>query len=308
MSRRRRPPASRGAATGLLGWVQDWLFRPQPVERLVMLRIVVPLATLGFLSSRMVHADEWLSPSGFHVPNLGGGDWRQPLFLPAIPPWAAWAVVVATAVAGLGLAIGFRARQAAGVFAALVAYLVLADRLEAFTVSKAAPVLALALAASPCGARFAVDAIRHRRLHPGEPPPQTVPGGAVRFFQLFLVIMYSGSGLAKARGDWLSSDVLWTHLHDNYQTLLGWHLMNAVPAGAWRVLQNLTLAFEIGAPLWFALPLTRTPALLVGLGMHAMIGLFFGPVIWFALLMGGMLIACFAPVAALTWRPAARPR
>jgi hypothetical protein len=60
------------------------------------------------------------------------------------------------------------------------------------------------------------------------------------------------------------------------------------------VLQWVTLTFEVGAPLWFALPWTRTAALCVGLGMHAMIGLMFGPVIWFSFLMSVLLIACYA--------------
>jgi hypothetical protein len=30
--------------------------------------------------------------------------------------------------------------------------------------------------------------------------------------------------------------------------------------------------------------------------MHALIGLMFGPVIWFALLMASLLVACFAPL------------
>jgi uncharacterized membrane protein YphA (DoxX/SURF4 family) len=281
-------------------WAVEWMFGPQPIERLILLRIVVPLAVLGFLSSRLIHADEWLSPTGFHVPDLGGGDWRQPLFLPAIPAWAAWAIAVTTAVAGICVVVGFRPRAAAVAFAALVAYLVLADRLEAFTVSKLAPVLSLALAASPCGARFGVDAWLQRRASvSAPPPPEHVTGGTVRFFQVFLAVMYSGSGIAKARGDWFSGDVLWSHLHDNYQTALGWHVMNALPAGAWRILQDVTLTFELGAPLWFVLPWTRTPALVVGLGMHTMIGLMFGPVIWFALLMAGMLIACYAPTTRL---------
>jgi len=290
-------------------WAREWIFGPQPVQRLVLLRIVVPLAVLGFLTSRMIHADEWLSPNGFHLPDLGGDDWRQPLFLPPIPAWGAWMIVGATTIAGLSLMVGCRTRLAGSVFAALIAYLVLADRLEAFTVSKIAPVLSLALALSPCDVRFGVDAWRRRRggSPSAQPPPDHVTGGTVRFFQVFLVVMYSGSGIAKARGDWLSGQVLWTHLHDNYQTAVGWHVMNALPAGAWRILQDLTLVFEVGAPLWFALPWTRVPALVVGLGMHAMIGLMFGPVVWFALLMSGMLVACYAPRALLVRVLGGRP-
>jgi hypothetical protein len=60
-------------------------------------------------------------------------------------------------------------------------------------------------------------------------------------------------------------------------------------------MQWLTLVFEVGAPLWFALPWTRIPALVYGVAMHAMIGLMFGPVIWFSLLMITLLVAAYAP-------------
>ena len=107
--------------------------------------------------------------------------------------------------------------------------------------------------------------------------------------------MYSASGIAKARGDWLTGQVLWTHLHDQYQTTAAWLIMRATPTWGWWFLQGLVLLFEVGAPLWFSLPWTRKPALVIGFGMHVMIGLMFGPVIWFALLMASMLVATFLP-------------
>lgn len=91
----------------------------------------------------------------------------------------------------------------------------------------------------------------------------------------------SAPGVLSIQADW----------HDNYQTVVGWRAMHALPAGAWRIFQYVTLAFELGAPLWFALPWTRGPALPIGLGMHFMIGIMFGHVAWFALLMGGALMA-----------------
>lgn len=272
-----------------------WLFGPQPAVRLAFLRIFVPLAILGFLGSRLVHVDLWLSPRGFHVPDLGGHDWRQPLYLPPIPVWAAYAVAALTIASGLALAAGLYTRVSAGLFAALTAYLALADRLEAFTVSKLAPALALALCLSEAGALFSLDAWRARRRDPAREPRTQVAGGAVRFFQLFLVTMYSASGIAKARGDWLHKAVVWSHLHDDYQTALAWWMVHTVPGWAFATLQWLTLAFEVGAPLWFACKWTRRPALVVGLGMHFMIGILFGPVIWFALLMSALLIGSYAP-------------
>lgn len=281
--------------TGILERVSRWLSRPQPIERLAFLRIVLPLVLLGFLSSRLLHADYWLSPVGFRVPYLGGHDWRQPLYLPAVPAVVAWILAVATVLAGLCLSAGLFTQPAAALLASLLAYLALADRLEAFTVSKLGPMLVVALFVSPCGARYGLDAWRKRKRQPSAPAPTQVAGGVIRFFQLLVVVMYSGSGIAKLRGDWLSGNVLWSHLHDGYQTELGWLLLRTLPAWAWQVFQDFTLVFEVGAPLWFALPWTRSPALVVGLAMHAMIGLMFGPVIWFALLMATILVASYGP-------------
>jgi ABC-type dipeptide/oligopeptide/nickel transport system permease component len=110
-------------------------------------------------------------------------------------------------------------------------------------------------------------------------------------------VFYFSSGLCKATGDWLSDPyVLWSHLHDSYQTPVSWFLANHLPPFAWTVMQATTLAFELGAPLWFGLRWTRPFALAYGIAMHALIGLMFGPVTWFALLMIVLLSASYAPI------------
>jgi vitamin K-dependent gamma-carboxylase-like protein len=279
-------------------WIERaraWLDAPQPIERLALIRIVAPLVLLVFQSTRLIHADQWLSWAGFRVPYLGGHDWRQPLYVAPISPGAAWAIAVLIVVAGLCLSAGFVTRIAAAVFSILLAYVALADRLEAFTVSKLGPMIAFALWVSPSGARYGVDAWLRRRRFPSAPVPTHVGGAVIRYFQVFLAAMYSGAGVAKLRGDWLGGDVLWSHLHDNYQTAVSWFLTRSVPGWAWQALQYLSLTFEVAAPLWFALPWTRRAAVIVALSMHAMIGLMFGPVLWFALLMSTLLLACYLP-------------
>jgi hypothetical protein len=262
-------------------------FAPQPLIRLEFLRLFLPLAILGFLAARFWHADDWLTAKGFQVPDLGRKDWRQPLYLPPLPVWAAWSTCAVTTAAGLMLAAGLRARIAAGVFFLGLYYLALADRLEAFTVSKLGAVLALALFCAPCGNGLAVGA---------RPGPDKVTWGNVRFFQILVVTLYCASGISKIRGDWLTHPyVLWTHMHDSYQTPVTYGVARLLPVGFWRPLQYLVLAFETGAPLWFALPATRLPALGLGIGIHLFIGLCFGPVKWFALLMIILLLGCFAP-------------
>jgi hypothetical protein len=292
------------------------LFQPRPIIRLAILRILAPLVILGFMSSRFLHADDWLSSAGFRVPPLDD-DWRQPLNLPPLPVWMAWSVSAALVVSGLATCVGVVTRWSSAVFAALLAYVALADRLAAFTVSKLSPVIVLALCLSPSGARASIDAWRQRRRDPAAPPPELVSGGCVSFFQLLLPVFYVSSGWSKAwgwgkpHGEWLSEPyVLWTQLHDSYQTAVSWFLANHLPAWMWTVIQGAVLAFECGAPLWFALRPTRPYALGFGVAMHLGIGLMFGPVIWFSLLMMTLLVASYAPerwlVRALTLGRGAR--
>lgn len=275
-------------------------FRPRPIERLAFLRIVLTIAVLGFMSSRIAHADDWLSIDGFRVPPLPD-DWRQPATFPGLSVWGAWLVAGGLVVSGLATLVGAATRWSALVFAALLAYVALADRLAAFTVSKLSPILMLAIALSPAGARYSVDAWWRRRRHPDAPVPTHVSGGAVAFFQILLPVFYCSSGIAKSKGDWLSHPyVLWTHLHDSYQTPVSWAIANYTPPWVFTVIQAAVLAFEAGAPLWFGLRWTRPYALAFGVGMHFMIGLMFGPVIWFSLLMISLLVSSYAPERWLT--------
>jgi uncharacterized membrane protein YphA (DoxX/SURF4 family) len=273
------------------------LFGPKPITRLVIVRVCAPLAILGFMSHRIIHADDWLSSAGFRVPTEIV-DWRQPLPIPGLPVWAAWTVAIAFLVSGLMLAAGAFTRWSAAAFTALAIYVALADRLSAFTVSKLAPMIGLSLALAPSGVRGSIDAWRARRRAAKPPPlPTKVSGGCVGFYQVLLPVFYCSSGIAKVHGAWTDNGyVLWTHLHDSYQTHVSYWLAQATPVWMWPVLQITVLVYELGAPLWFALPWTRTPAMIYGLGMHLMIGLMFGPVIWFSVLMMTLLVASYAPM------------
>jgi len=279
-----------------LGKIWDWIHEPLPVLRLEIIRMAAPLAILGFMSGRLAHADEWIGDHGFRVPDLGG-DWRQPIYVPPLPSTVAWAVAVAMVASGLACAAGLWTRKAGLVFAATLAFVAVSDRLAAFTVSKMSPVVMLAVALGPAGSRLGVDAAR-RRKRTGKRPKKLRPAASLRFLQCLLVVIYSASGIAKARGDWLKMPlVLWTQLHDSYQTAVSFALASHLPGWSWTVMQGLVLTFEMGAPLWLGMPRTRPFAFVFALGMHAMIGLMFGPVLWFALLMMALLVGGYAPDA-----------
>jgi hypothetical protein len=273
-----------------LVWALAKTFEPVPIIRLVFFRIFIPTAILLFLASRLLHADDWLSTAGFHPPVLED-DWRQPANIAPISPGAAWTLSIILVIAGLMTIAGALTRFSSAIFAALLLYTTLADRLEAFTVSKLGTCLAIALAFTPCDARYSVDAWWRRRKNPNLPLPTHVSGGNVRFFQITIPVFYFSSGVCKAMGDWLKDPyVLFSHLHDSYQTPVSLFAANHFSPWMWTVMQATTLAFEVGAPLWFAWRITRPYALLYGVAMHTLIGLMFGPVIWFALFLIALLV------------------
>jgi hypothetical protein len=285
----------------IFDWFARWLGEPQPIERLAIVRVLAPLAIIGFMSGRAAHAGEWLGNDGFRVPDHAG-DWRQPVYLPGLPDALAWGVAGALLVSAVLLAIGYRTRLAAIVLSATLVYVALADRLAAFTVSKISPAIALALALAPSGARYSIDALRAARTKRQAPRPTLVSGGVIRFFQAFLAVFYASSGICKARGDWLKSGlVLWTHVHDSYQTSISYALARIVPGFAWTLLQGIVLVFELFAPIWFAMERTRVVALVVGVTMHTMIGLMFGPVRWFSMLMITLLLGAYLPERGIDW-------
>ena len=51
-------------------------------------------------------------------------------------------------------------------------------------------------------------------------------------------------GVCKALGDWLKHPaVIWTHLHDSYQTSFAYLVGRLMPIPGWTVMQYVTLAF-----------------------------------------------------------------
>jgi uncharacterized membrane protein YphA (DoxX/SURF4 family) len=280
--------------------VGDWIDAPRPAIRLELVRMFAPLAILGFMSGRLIHVDEWIGDSGFRVPKLMHNG-HQPLWVPPLPNDLAWVLAIAMVVSGVFVAAGYRTRPSALVFVATLVFVALSDRPAAFTVSKIGPVIMLAVACGPAGERFGVDA--WLRLQRGEEiGPKVVPLGPVRFFQLFLAVFYCASGVAKGGSDWITTPlVLFSHVHDSYQTPISFFIAQHLPGRFWTPMQYSVLVYEMGAPILFSWSRTRLPQLLYGVAMHIGIGLMFGPVIWFAVLMITLLLAAYSPDSWAEW-------
>lgn len=269
-----------------------WRTIENPTTRLEIARIVLPLAILGFFSNRLIHADHWLGTTGFSVPDLGG-HWAQPFYLAPVSDPLAWALAATITLTALGTAVGVRARMMALVCSICLAYVAFADRLAAFTVTKLSPVIMAAIAVAPVGRRLRLPVDWGASPDPAE---EHDPPGAMRFLQVLPVVIYSASGICKARGDWLEhSAVIWTHVHGSYHSIVTYLIASATPPSGWALMQWSVLIFEVGAPLWLFWRRTRTAAVVFAIGMHLMIGLMFPPVIWFSLLMSTLVVVGFVP-------------
>ncbi len=195
---------------GFTGWIDDRvmaIIRAAQADRvrLEVIRILASLAIVGFMASRIVNAEDWLSTDSFLACPLQSGERLAAagVVRGAVGHGMAWTVAIALGVSGLAVAAGAYTRIASAVFTVLLFYVALADRLSAFTVSKIGPVIVLALFLTPSGSRWSVDAWLRRRREPGYAPPELVSGGCVRFFQFMLPVFYCSSGVRKALGDWM---------------------------------------------------------------------------------------------------------
>ncbi len=108
----------------------------------------------------------------------------------------------------------------------------------------------------------------------------------LRLLQASLLLNYFASGLAKMEGDWLQSgDVLWSVVQGIHRTDFGAWALSAWPKWVWTFQQHISLAFEVGAPLWFLIRSLRPFAIGFGLIFHLMIALLMHDLIFFSLLM-----------------------
>ena len=103
-----------------------WLDEPVSASRVEIVRIAIPIVALGFMSERIAHVGEWIGDEGFRVPDLGD-DWRQPLYVPPLPMWAAYTIAALMIMSGVFVMLGVRTRVSAIVFAATLAFVALSD-------------------------------------------------------------------------------------------------------------------------------------------------------------------------------------
>ena len=105
----------------------------------------------------------------------------------------------------------------------------------------------------------------HRLIHPW----------ALRLLFLQMAFIYFCNGLHKNApgGDWREGEAVYTVLA-NLQWARFPYPWQPMPYWATKVLTLMIFVWEIGFPVWVALPWTRIPALFVGAAFHIGLGIF----------------------------------
>ncbi len=203
----------------------------------------------------------------------------QPLHLPALGSAAAVAAAVLFYLLAVALLFGFATRMAAAGLALWCFLVLMTDFAGSFSINRSSILILLVLAASPSGHVLSLDAVlRARRSGGAVPPPlaPTISAWPIRTLQWFLLCWYVLAGLFKVSVDWSffrSNDVLYSQLQGWYMNDLSFWVLHHVPRPWLGILQQLSLYFEVFAPIWFLPAWLRPWGMLVGVGMHVSIAL-----------------------------------
>lgn len=263
----------------------DFFFAEEPVHAAVYFRTLLALWTLGFFVPRLPHLRELYTERTIRVPHPWAA--RFGVF-PELPLWAVWLCVIGLLLGLVAFAAGCHARKLHPLIFLLLCYLL------GYDVSTVRGYGQLAFYQWIVGYCLPYD-----RLRDSSGAVLSAPRWGLRLVMLLFTSVYIFSVLAKTLGGegWFDGKTL-------YYTLRG-HDYGSFLVSAWfpvsldvaRVLGWITLASEcfIGFGLW--LRWTRPWAVLVCVGMHAMMALSMRVSILFHLLMLGHLPLFFSPRA-----------
>lgn len=168
-----------------------------------------------------------------------------------VKPWPGAGMYVhfaLTALAALSLAVGYRSRTSALVFAITFTYAELIEKASYLNHYYFVSLVSLLLAALPCGAAYSVDArLRRRRGLPAE----HVGLGSYALLRAQLGVLYFFAGFAKLNSDWLlRAEPLhtWLSLHADAPLIGPWL---ALPGAAY-VASYAGAAYDLTIPLWLS--------------------------------------------------------
>lgn len=259
-------------------WTEFWHGRISPAP-LALFRQAFAWTMLIYFGAWALNAEEWLTARGYHPP-LALDSINGP-HLPLLPPGALPFVGVIVFASLLAYIFGFARKVVVWVIVVAAIYALQVDPISAFTINRLFVLgfVILALAPDP----------EPESETDGDAPAKLMCQRAwpTRMLQLVLVSQYFASGLCKAyKGDWWGGeDVLWMQIQGFYMTDFAAWMVRTLPDWAWVGLQELTLWFELLAPLLFGVRKLRPLAFALGIGMHLIVALTMDQLIYFSLQM-----------------------
>jgi hypothetical protein len=231
-------------------------------------------------------APEWLTDAGYH-PEASIDPANAP-GLPLLPaaalPWVGL-VFFGALLADL---FGFGRRVTIWILLVGALYALLVDPIASFTINRLFVIGLIILAVAPEPTRAS------------ESEPLVQRAWPVRMLQVTLVAQYFASGLCKTlKGDWgTEDDVLWTQIQGVYMNDFAAWLVRTLPDWGWVVLEQITLWFELLAPLLFAIRRLWPVAVVLGVGLHLTVAATMDQLIYFSLQMICFYVL-FVPTASM---------
>lgn len=248
--------------------LEFWLGPADPI-RLEAFRIVLGLSLIVYMGTWWWHAEEWLTPKGFHL-SSAAAQWYGPA-APLLPPAALPFFGLAFFGGLVAFVLGWRLKiTGLWVFCAFT-YVTYADSLSAFTLNRMAMAALAVLAVAPKeGSSYSA-----RSVWP------------LRILQATIIIQYFTAGLCKiGQGDWLEDpNILWSQASGYYRTDLAAWMLRVLPLGAWSFMQYGALTFELLVPPLFMIRSWRPVGLIWGATFQVMSALMMDRLVYFSLVL-----------------------
>jgi len=256
-------------------------FGPTRAWPLAAFRIAFSLVLLAYYSDRIVYLQELLGQSAARMPDLAmqhGSHWYyiQPIYIPGFPEPITYLLAGLFYVCSLALLLGFRPQIAAALLVPWCFLGPMMDFFASFSMNSSSTVILFVLAFSPCGRVLSLDAWLRRESTSESPFEVQISGWSIRTLQSFLLVWYMLAGISKLSGDWSligQGDVLYAQVQGWYMNEAAVWALQHLPMWAFAMSETLTIAFELGAPLFLVPRRIRPFGLVLGAGMHIFVAI-----------------------------------
>lgn len=262
------------AAQRALRAIDSHWFGAIPAWPLALFRIAFAFVLLCIAADRFAYLPELFGDTPARLPDLAMDPASRYHFLQAFhwTPFSeigTWVLAAVYGLAGLCLLAGFHARKAAAVMCAWLVFRILFEWHTAFSIDRSSAFVLLVLSLSPCSAVLSLDA--WRRGDTGSWREVEVSAWATRTLQWQLLSWYVLAGLSKLAGGWSlipGHEILYGHAQGWYENDLAFWALHHLPRWMFLAMQQLSLYFEIYAPLLLIPRRARPLGMLIGIGMH----------------------------------------